>query len=159
MFAGMPGYSKDVNAWDFLRRVYRKHGVGNAFEIAALHPYGHTVHQMLREIQRVRTVMRKHGDRRKPMWITEIGWGSLPEKATPYHLTKGKKGQKRILKHAFRALKKKRHHFHIKRVLWFNFRDPRGGTVESCSFCSSAGLLNFDYSSKPAWRAFKRFTH
>jgi hypothetical protein len=158
MFAGMPGYSNDINSWDYLRRVYRKHGVRKAFDSVALHPYGHTVHQMLAETQRVRKVMRKNGDGHKPLWVTEIGWGSLPEKATPYHLTKGKKGQARILKHAFKALKRKRHDWHIKRVLWFNFRDPRGGGVDRCSFCSSAGLLNFDFSPKPAWSAFRKFT-
>jgi hypothetical protein len=158
MFAGMPGYSNDINAWDFLRRAYKKHGLRNEFDVAALHPYGHTIHQMLAEMQRVRKVMRKSGDGRKPMWVTEVGWGSLPENATPYHLTKGKKGQAKILKQAFRALKDKRHDWHIKKVLWFNFRDPRGGGVDKCSFCSSAGLLNNNFSAKPSWAAFRKFT-
>ena len=113
---------------------------------------------MLAETQRVRTVMRKNGDGRKPLWVTEIGWGSLPENATPYHLTKGKKGQAKILTQAFRALRSKRHDWHIKKVLWFNFRDPRGGGVDQCSFCSSAGLLNYNFSPKPAWSAFRKFT-
>ncbi len=158
MFAGMPGYSNDIDAWDYLRRVYAKHGVSDDFDLAALHPYGHTIHQMLAEMQRVRSVMRKSGDGHKPMWVTEIGWGSLPENATPYHLTKGRKGQAKILKQAFRALKKKRHDWHIRKVLWFNFRDPRGGAVDTCSFCSSAGLLEYDFSPKPSWSAFREFT-
>jgi polysaccharide biosynthesis protein PslG len=158
MFAGMPGYSNDIDAWDFLRRVYRKRGVKRAFDVAALHPYAHNVSQMKGEVKRLRKTMAKHGDRRKSLWITEIGWGSLPKDATPYRLTKGKQGQKRILKHSFRALKKKRHQWHIRRVLWFNFRDPRGGGVEQCSFCSSAGLLNYDFSRKPSWSAFREFT-
>ena len=102
------------------------------------------VPQMLGEIKRFRATMQKHGDGHKPLWITEIGWGSLPKDATPFGLTKGKKGQARILKHAFHALKKKRRSWHIKRVLWFNFRDPGGGNVKTCSFCSSAGLLEHD---------------
>ena len=129
MFAGMPGYSNDIDAWDYLRRLYEKQGVRHDFDLAALHPYGHTIHQMLAETQRVRNVMRKNGDGRKPLWVTEIGWGSLPENATPYHLTKGKKGQAKILTQAFRALRSKRHDWHIKKVLWFNFRDPAGGSV------------------------------
>jgi hypothetical protein len=159
MFAGMPGYSGDINAWDFLNRAYRKRGAARYFDIAALHPYARTVHQMLGEIKRFRHVMRKHGDRRTPLWLTEIGWGSLPKAATPFGLTKGPKGQKRILKRAFRALKKKDRRWHIKRVFWFNFRDPQGGQVKTCSFCSSAGLLKHDFEPKPAWRAFRQFTH
>jgi polysaccharide biosynthesis protein PslG len=159
MFAGMPGYSGNVNAWDFLGRVYQTKGARKAFDIAALHPYARTVPQMLGEVKRLRATMRKHGDRRKPLWITEIGWGSLPRDATPFGLTKGKKGQARILKHAFTALKKKRRSWHIKRVLWFNYRDPSGGSVKTCSFCSSAGLLQHDATPKPAWNAFRSFTH
>jgi hypothetical protein len=159
MFAGMPGYSHQIDAWDFMRRAYRKRGATKAFDIAALHPYAHSVPQMLESVKRVRKAMDKNGDRRKPIWITELGWGSAPKKATPYRLTKGKKGQARILKHAFHALKNKRHSLHVKRVLWFNFRDPRGGGVEQCSFCPSAGLLEHDFTPKPSWSAFRSFTH
>jgi hypothetical protein len=155
MFAGMPGYSNDINAWTFLNRAYRKRGAARAFDIAALHPYARNVDQMMDEVKRLRKVMHKHGDRRKQLWITEVGWGSAHR--TKYGLTKGKKGQKRILKRSFRALKRKRHDWHIKRVLWFNYRDPKG-QPKGCSFCSSAGLLKNNFRRKPAWRAFRGFT-
>jgi len=155
MFAGMPGYSNDINAWRFLKRMYRKPGAGQAFDVAALHPYARNVHQMLGEIKRLRKVMRKHGDGRQPLWITEIGWGS--GHPSRFGLTKGKKGQARILKRSFRALEDKRKPFKIKQVLWFNFRDP-GGQAQGCSFCSSAGLLKTNLDPKPAWRAFRSFT-
>jgi Glycosyl hydrolase catalytic core len=159
MFGGMPGYSNNVDAWDFLKRAYGKKGTAHAFDVAALHPYARTVHQMVSEVKRFRHVMRTHGDRHKPLWITEIGWGSLPKKSTPYGQTKGKKGQARMLRRSFHALKNKRHRWHIKRVLWFNFRDPAGGSVHHCSFCSSAGLLEHSSRPKPSWKAFKGFTH
>jgi hypothetical protein len=159
MFAGMPGYSGNVDAWDFLKRAYRKRGAAEAFDVGALHPYARTVHQMVSEIKRFHRVMQKHGDGHKPLWITEIGWGSKPKKATPFGQTKGKKGQARILKRSFRTLKGKRDHWHIKKVLWFNFRDPAGGSVAHCSFCSSAGLLEHNGHPKPSWKAYKGFTH
>ena len=102
--------------------------------------------------------MQQNGDGHKALWITEVGWGSLPKGATAYGQTKGMKGQARILKQAFHQLKKKRHSWHIKKVLWFNFRDPGGGSVKTCSFCSSAGLLKNDGTPKPAWSAFRSFT-
>jgi hypothetical protein len=159
MFAGMPGFSIQTNAWDFLHKAYKKRGVRKAFDIAALHPYSHHVRQMKSSIRRFRKTMSKNGDRRTPLWITEFGWGSLPKNATPYHLTKGKKGQARILRKAARAIKHKRRDWRIERAIWFNFRDPRGGTGQGCSFCTSAGLLNHDFSPKPSWRAFRSFTH
>jgi hypothetical protein len=159
MFAGMPGYSNDGDAWDFLRKVYRAKGVKHYFDMTAVHPYGRTVRQMRQEVGRVRRAMVKAGDRHTPLWVTEIGWGSLPKNATPFQLTKGKKGQARALRSAFKTLKRKRHRWHLGRVLWFNFRDPHGGSAEGCSFCTSAGLLNFDFSPKPSWSAFRSFTH
>jgi hypothetical protein len=156
MFAGMPGYSNDIDAWSFLKRVYRKHGIRHAFDVVALHPYARDVNQMLGEVKRVRKVMAKHGDGRTPLWMTEVGWGS--SRPTRFGLTKGKHGQARVLKHAFRALKHKRHRWHIDRVLWFNYRDPKGGT-KGCSFCNSAGLLKNNLRPKPSWRAFRSFTH
>jgi polysaccharide biosynthesis protein PslG len=155
MFAGMPGYSNDMNAWRFLDKVYEKHGVKKAFDFAALHPYARNVNQMLGEVKRVRKVMSKNGDAHKPLWVTEIGWGSA--KPTRFGLTKGKQGQARILKKAFKALKGRRHSLHIKRVLWFNYRDPQGH-AQHCSFCSSSGLLKENYKTKPAWQAFRSFT-
>jgi hypothetical protein len=156
MFAGMPGYSNNIDAWSFLSRVYKKRGIKKAFDATALHPYARNVHQMMGEVRHFRRVMRGHGDRRTPLWVTEVGWGS--KKPTRFGLTKGKRGQKRILKRSFRALQHKRHKFRIKRVMWFNYRDPKGGT-RGCSFCSSAGLLRNNFDPKPAWRAFRRFTH
>jgi hypothetical protein len=158
MFAGMPGFAGNANAWDFLDRAYRTRGARNAFDVAALHPYARNVPQMLGEVRRVRATMQKHGDANKPLWITEIGWGSLPKDATAYGQTKGLKGQARILKRALRALKQNRRRWHIQRVLWFNYRDPGGGGVKTCSFCSSAGLLRHDGTPKPAWSAFRSFT-
>jgi Glycosyl hydrolase catalytic core len=158
MFAGMPGYAGTANAWDFMDRVYQTAGAAKAFDVAALHPYARNVPQMLGEIGRLRATMQKHGDSHKPLWITEVGWGSLPKDATPFGETKGKKGQAKILTQAFHQLKKKRHSWHIKKVFWFNFRDPGGGSVQTCSFCSSAGLLKNDGTPKPAWSAFRAFT-
>ena len=154
LFAGMPGYSNDIDAWNFLDRVYTAHKAKQSFDAVALHPYARSVNQMLGEVKRLRKVMRKHGDRRTPLWITEVGWGSAPP--THFGLTKGKRGQKRILKKSFRALRAERHKLGIGKVLWFNYRDPKGGT-KGCSFCSSAGLLKNNFHPKPSWRAFRAF--
>ena len=58
----------------------------------ALHPYSRTVPQMLGEIKRFRATMQKHGDGHKPLWITEIGWGSLPKDADPVRADEGQEG-------------------------------------------------------------------
>ncbi len=75
-----------------------------------------------------------------------------------FGLNKGLRGQKRILQKSFRMIVRHRRGWHVKRLIWFNFRDPPAG-AGGCSFCTSAGLLKRSGNPKPAWRAFKRFTH
>jgi hypothetical protein len=101
--------------------------------------------------------MRKHHDRRTDLWLTEVGWGSeKPSRRWP--LNKGRRGQKRMLKKSFKLVLQKRREWQIKRLFWFDWRDPPSGRPVNCSFCGSAGLLNNRRQAKPAYRAFKRFT-
>jgi hypothetical protein len=160
MFGGLLAHSPSgATAWDFLRRVYNQPGARKDFDVMALHAYAPSVDQVLEDVGHMRKVMGKNRDRKTPLWIAEIGWGSLPKDPGNYGATKGLQGQKRILKQSFRKLKKKRQRWHIKKVLWFNFRDPAGGNTQVCAYCTSAGLLKNDFQPKPAWSAFRKFTH
>jgi hypothetical protein len=154
VFAGMPGYA-NIKAWKFLGRTYATHGIARKFDVASIHPYAPNLKILRGEIGKIRKTMRKHGDGSKPLWVTEIGWGSAhPDQ---FRLNKGKHGQKRMLKQSFRLFKHKRHHWHLKHVFWFDFRDPKTGSP-GCSFCGSAGLLTYNHHPKPSWRAFTGFT-
>jgi hypothetical protein len=50
--------------------------------------------------------------------------------------------------------------WNVRRVFWFDWRDPFPGSVvaKACSFCGSAGLLNYDRTQKPAYDTFTSFT-
>ena len=160
MFGGLLGHSPTgLAAWTFLDRVYGQPGAKKDFDVAAIHAYAGSVHDMLGQVLHVRQVMSHHGDKNEPLWIAEIGWGSLPKNPANGGQTQGLQGQKRMLKQSFEALKKKRKRWHIEKVLWFNFRDPAGGNPRICAYCTSAGLLNYDYQPKPSWNAFRKFTH
>ena len=80
VLAGNPGYppSGGLRAWDFLNALYRVPGVKHHFDAAALHPYASTLDGLRQQLQLFRGVMRRHGDRETPLWITELGWGSAP---------------------------------------------------------------------------------
>ena len=155
VLAGMSGRGQPSDK-KFLNRFYAAHQIQGSFEAVAINPYAPQVPQVGRKIRRIRGVMRRHGDKRTPVWITELGWGShQPDR---FGLNKGPKGQKRMLQKSFRLILHHRRAWHVKRLIWFDFRDPpasRGG----CSFCGSAGLLKHGGKPKPAWRAFNRFTH
>ena len=154
VLAGLVGYGQ-IRAWTFLGQLYRAHAK-RSFDAAALHPYARNLGQLRDEVALYRRVMKKHGDRRTPLWITELGWGSR-RGGGPYN--KGKGGQKRILSHSFKMLI---HHgaWRINHLFWFDWRDPGSQSAgpPGCTWCSSAGLLRHNRDSKPAYRAFTHFT-
>jgi Glycosyl hydrolase catalytic core len=154
VLAGMPGYG-DVNAWQFLDDLYAAPGIKDDFDAVALHPYAPNLGQLRHEIERVREVMAKNGDRRTPLWLTEMGWGSAPPDR--FGLNKGIEGQERLLSGSFELVLRRRKAWNVGRVFWFDWRDPINPRLVGCSFCASAGLLRADRDPKPAFRAFKRF--
>jgi hypothetical protein len=154
VLAGMPGYG-DVNAWDFLNSLYSVPGVKGDFDAAALHPYAPKLDQLRLEIEKVRAVMRNHGDQATPLWLTELGWGSGPPDR--FGLSKGLSGQERLLSGSFKLILSHRKSWNVRRVFWFDWRDPSSPEDVKCSFCDSAGLLEYDRTPKPAYHAFKRF--
>jgi hypothetical protein len=147
--------SGSMNAWKFLDKLYKKHGIKRSFDVAAIHPYATSVSYVKKWVGKFRAAMKKHQDKKTPVWITEISWGSDPPDR--YGFTKGLEGQKKILTQAFSALHRQRHRLGLRRIYWYAFRDPKHGNPR-CSFCGSAGLLKSNFDKKPAWRAFKRFT-
>ena len=62
--------------FDFIEQVYRLGGA-SAFDIMNIHPYTHPYRpegEMDTNIEKLRALMAKYGDGKKPLWITEVGW-------------------------------------------------------------------------------------
>jgi hypothetical protein len=159
VLAGMPGHGKvsAFNAWNFLDQLYHEPGFKRSFDIAALHPYAPDIGQLGDQIQRVRAALDQNGARATPLWLTELGWGSgRPDK---FGLSKGPLGQARLLSAAFKLILKNRQAWNVQRLMWFDWRDPSSAEAGKCSFCATAGLLNYNRSRKPAYFAFRRFVN
>jgi hypothetical protein len=151
--AGMPGFVP-YRGWKYLNRLYNANGIKKYFDLAAFHPYGPTVQNVASQLKRVRKVMRRHHDKHTGLWLSETGWGSA---SFPGELNAGKHGQARLLKKSFHLFKKQRKRWHLKRVTWFDWRDPDTYTG-TCSFCPYAGLFEKSGKPKPSWGAYKRAT-
>jgi polysaccharide biosynthesis protein PslG len=154
VLAGLPGFTQ-VRGWKFLDQLYRVKGVKSDFDIAAVHPYSPNLSYLRSQMRQFRKVMAQHGDRRTPIWVTEIAYGSAPPNGA-LGLNKGLRGQARQLTKSFELLRKERRHWHVYGVIWFQWRPQP--EISDCSFCSSSGLLQVDYRPKPALAAFERFT-
>jgi hypothetical protein len=149
------GLPRAMDAVDFLDQLYRKGGVKANFDAVALHPYAADVAELRRQVEEVRTVMARHGDRRSGLYITEMGWGSAYNpQAVAFEV--GRQGQARELRSAYRYLLANRGRLRLRQVDWFTWKDVPG----SCNFCDSSGLFRGGkgYKPKPAWRAFVQVT-
>ncbi len=149
VFAGMPGYG-DSKAWVFLDHVYEVPGARSDFDATALHPYARDIDEFRREILQFRASMTNHNDADTPLWLTELAWGSGPPDQFGHNV--GLARQQQLLFNSFKLLLLRRSDWNIQRVYWFLWRDPAPGSYYSrlCSICGTAGLLNYNRTSKPA---------
>lgn len=140
----------NVRAADFLARLYRA-GVKPFFDGVALHPYAADASEIPAQVRGLRRVMRAHRDGAKPLYVTELGWGSDSFESRWEH---GWWGQANQLDRAFAMLAAHRRSWRIGGVWWFTWTD----VPEGCLFCDSAGLLTEDREAKPAWYRFNAWT-
>ena len=62
-------------SWDALEQIYRAGG-RRWFDAVALHPFTRRPDDVLRILERNRTVMARHADAYKPLYLTELSWPS-----------------------------------------------------------------------------------
>ena len=60
-------------SWKHLTRLYR-HGIRGHFDVAAVNLFTSRPTNVLRGLALVRGSLRKGGERRKPVWLTEVTW-------------------------------------------------------------------------------------
>ena len=59
----------------YLKALYRRRA-RRLFDVVAVHSYSRNASGVLGTVKRARSVMRRAGDRRKQVWVTEVGWGT-----------------------------------------------------------------------------------
>jgi polysaccharide biosynthesis protein PslG len=133
----------------YLRALY-KAGARRLFDGAALHPYSTTPQIALQRVRAMRRLMTRYGDRRKPIWITEIGW---PTAGLPGSATVSPEQQAIYLVNTYRKLAAARKRLKIAGVVWFSFRDM-GGWI----WFDHCGLLTTRLDPKLSWASFVSLT-
>lgn len=152
ILAGLFGHPKrpqGLQAADFLDKLYRVKGINGAFDGVALHPYAKDASDLKPDVSAIRRVMRRHGDAKTGLYLTEFGWGSARDTA----FEKGIQGQVRELTQAYTLLRKMQRSALIQRTYWFAWND----LSNNCNFCDSTGLVRENFSAKPALARFKAF--
>jgi len=134
----------------FLDMMYKRYpNLNHYFDAFALHPYSKNSNKLRPLLKEVRRALDTRGAQHKPIWLTEMGWGSAYGVGETV-FEKGRKGQATNLKRAYKLLLKQRRNWNIGQVTWFSWDD---GAI--CDFCDSTGLFDTEGKAKPAWQAFK----
>jgi polysaccharide biosynthesis protein PslG len=139
----------------FLQRLYRVPGFRRSFDGMAIHPYATKPIQALRVTQTVRRIMNRHGNAKKPLYITELGWttGGSDWATSLYRATPTSQAER--LSRSIALLTSHRRALRLRRIFLFSWRDY----VTDGLWPNFMGLFTTNGQPKPAWAAVLRLTH
>jgi hypothetical protein len=160
VLAGIPDtrVKRSVRMIPFLQRIYRARG-RKVFDVMAVHPYAKRPRDVITAVRKARTVMRRYGDARKQIWVTEIGWasaGKVSRHTRPFKTSK--RGQASRLSKSFRALLRVRRRYRVGMGVWFALSDRGRYRGERDWWAIHTGLFDRRGKPKPAWRAYAKVT-
>ncbi len=155
VLAGLPESRLGAPMLDYVRAIYAVPGSRKHFDVVALNPYSGDAGGVLTALNRVRSYMDRRGDRRTPIWITELGWATSGLRS-PF--TTDRAGQAALITQTFRALLAARGRLRLQRLIYFSLQDRSYGDAERPTWGARTGLFDRAGAPKPAWRAFVSIT-
>ena len=151
--AGLVGPS-----WDEFRRLYR-HGAKGSFDVAALHVYPQTLVRVREAVRRVRAELRRAGDRRARIFLTEVSFPASRGKAKPIRGQRQEtpKTMARRLEQLYASLIRERGRLGLDRIYWYTWATDY---VRRSSNFNFAGLVasrdGLKFKPQPALEAHRR---
>jgi hypothetical protein len=151
VMAGLANFS-----WRDLRKVYAA-GARGHFDVAAVHPFSGRPANSLKITRLNRRVMDRAGDRRTPIWLTELTWSSAKGKTKNTHgWETTDAGQARRLREAYRLFLRSARTLRLQRIYWYTWATTDRDSPNSFEW---SGLRRFSptgsLQDKPAVRTFK----
>lgn len=150
VLAGLPN-----DSWIALRSIYRAGG-RRWFDAVALHPYTGKPRNVVRLVEYARREMRRFGDRRKPVWVTELSWpAALGKTRNTRGFETTDAGQARRLAEGVRRLAAARRRLRIERVYWYTWLSSED-SPNSFDYSGLRRMRSGGPVSVPALDAFRR---
>ena len=151
--AGLPQSRQGMPFERFVNRMYRA-GAKGAFDTLAVHPYARSERGVIGAVELARRLTRRHGDGRRPIWVTEVGWSTSGPRS-PFRA--GMRGQAKRIRRTLLGLAKRRKRLRVRGVVYYNWRDHPFRVPRSKDFFGlHTGLLNANGRRKPGYYAFAR---
>jgi polysaccharide biosynthesis protein PslG len=144
-------------AWEEIEVLYKR-GIKRYFDVAALQIFPQTVKRAVKATRFFRDAMKKRGDGRKPIYLTEITWPASKGRTAgiKYQSQETPRGMASKLSGMYSAMVARRRALGLGRVFWYTWSSPygRGGSI-----FNYAGLQRFDngaFDPQPALAAYQR---
>jgi hypothetical protein len=153
VMAGLANFS-----WRDLEKLYKAH-VKGLFDVAAVHPFSGFPRDSVKIVKYNRRVMDHHGDRRRPIWLTELTWTSAKGKTKNIHNWETtESGQATRLTRGYTLYVKARRQLRLQRIYWYTWAGydspPNSFDYSGLRHSTPDGV----FSDKPALDAFRRIT-
>lgn len=135
----------------YLKQLYSA-GAARWFDTLAINAYATNAKELETLLRDVRKLMNSRGDRRTPIWITELGWAS----SGPRHRFRvGRQGQAKRIRDSFKTVRRLRRSLRLRGLVYFGWRDGRPyAPLFEDEWGLHTGLLDVNGRRKPAYRAF-----
>jgi hypothetical protein len=130
-------------SWTVIEKLYKQGGIKGFFDVAAVHPYTATPPHVVKVVQLVRRVLKAHGDGRKPIWVTEVGFPASKGRVSSHNTlqTTPKVAAKRLTKtFSLLAAHRRDPRVLVGRVYWYTWASPYSGS----DIFGFSGLFRFD---------------
>jgi hypothetical protein len=144
-------------AWEEIEVLYQR-GVKRYFDVAALQIFPQTIRRAVKATVFFRDAMRRRGDGRKPIYLTEITWPASKGRTEgiKYQRQETPQGMATKLTQMYGAMAARRRRLGVGKVFWYTWSSPygRGGSI-----FNYAGLQRFDsgdFTAQPALGAYQR---
>jgi hypothetical protein len=130
--------------------------VGRYFDAVAIHPFTARPENVRLIARLTRNVMNAHGDRRKPLFVTEMSWPSAAGRPNQnFGFEVSELEQAKRLERAYALLSGERRKLGIERVYWYDWTGDDAGR-ESFRYAGLRRYFAGGFFSKPAFAAFRR---
>ncbi len=152
--AGIPSSKLESSApiERYVAQMYRA-GARPYFDSLAIDSYAKDQVQLRRLLRSIRGLMKRHGDRRGHIWITEIGWGDV---GPAHRLIVGANVQALRITQAFGVIREQRRRLNLRGVVYYSWRDSHPyPPLYRDLWGLHTGLLDINGGFKPGFYAFK----
>jgi hypothetical protein len=145
-------------AWRYLGNIYKAGGRG-LFDIVGINPFTLMVENVPRVLYLARDVMAAHGDKRKPIILSELSWpaalGKRGVRAYKFNVTE--RQQAINVRLALPLLARLRHRLFIQHVFWYTWMSTDGPDAFNYSGLRHKAR-NGRITSRPALAAYRKIT-